>query len=584
MIGDAATRTILRAVAIAIAVAALIDPTVTSRRATKPDVVVLAADSVRDGALADQVARSVSKTFTVTRSALSGAGATIVAGRSLPPDAMSGTTPVFAVMPPTDQPSLTIESLHAPASAPARARVRVDATIHATGARGKKVEVTLRDAALSLDHVRRSIATDNETLRVTLSFVPPAAAATRLRVAAHIDGTSDAVGDALVDVREQKWAVLFYDPRPSWMSTFVRRAIERDPRFVATSRVVTSRDVNTSVGNPPGRLDDLAALGLFDAVVVGAPQALSANDLAGLEAFMRRRAGSVVLLVDDPGPALFHRLVGVSSWTRFALAGNQLMSSTMVDNDSLALQSTERIEPSTLPPGAVPIAGGAQPVVWREPVGAGTLVVSTALDAWRFRDPAMSSFDRFWQTVLGDVANRAAQPLDVKTSSSVVAPGERFDVNATLRDEAIDGLARDVGPLQVAATVGRAADSGRIIHLWPRGVGQLAGRVHAPTAPGLYHVALSVGGRRAAVPFIVAPNSRRILPGAEARLADWVHATRGAIVPAAQMARLGALLRSAVHVEPHLVTWHPMRSAWWIIPFVLALGGEWWLRRRRGLP
>jgi hypothetical protein len=584
MIGDAGTRMTLRSVAIAIALAAVIDPSITSKRATKPDVVVLASDSVRDGTLANEVARSISKTYTVTRGALAGASATIVAGRTLPADAMPETTPVFAVMPATDRPSLTIESLRVPTSAPALARVRVDASIHVTGARGKTADVTLRDAAVSLDHTTRSIATNDDTLRVTLSFVPPSTGPTRLRVAAHVDGASDAVGDALVNVRDQKWAILFYDPRPSWMSTFVRRAIERDPRFVATSRVVTSRDVATSVGNPPGRLDDLSALELFDEVVVGAPQALSATDVAALEAFMRRRGGSVVLLLDDPAPALVHRLIGVFSWMRFALPGNQLMSSPMDGNDSLALQSTERIEPSTLPPGAVPIAGGAQPVVWREPVGAGTLVISTALDAWRFRDPALSSFDRFWQTVLGDAANRAAEPLTVSTSSAVVAPGERFDVNATLRDEAIDGQTRDVGPLQVAATVGARPDSSGVLHLWPRGAGQLAGRVHAPASPGLYQVALSVAGRRAAVPFVVASDGRPVVPAAEARLVDLVHATHGAIVSASQIARLGALLGLAVHVAPRLVTWHPMRSAWWIIPFVLALSGEWWLRRRRGFP
>ena len=27
----------------------------------------------------------------------------------------------------------------------------------------------------------------------------------------------------------------------------------------------------------------------------------------------------------------------------------------------------------------------------------------------------------------------------------------------------------------------------------------------------------------------------------------------------------------------------PMRSLWWLAPFVACLGGEWWLRRRRGL-
>jgi hypothetical protein len=28
---------------------------------------------------------------------------------------------------------------------------------------------------------------------------------------------------------------------------------------------------------------------------------------------------------------------------------------------------------------------------------------------------------------------------------------------------------------------------------------------------------------------------------------------------------------------------HPMRSGWWIVPFALLLGFEWWSRRRAGL-
>jgi MoxR-like ATPase len=27
---------------------------------------------------------------------------------------------------------------------------------------------------------------------------------------------------------------------------------------------------------------------------------------------------------------------------------------------------------------------------------------------------------------------------------------------------------------------------------------------------------------------------------------------------------------------------HPMRSAWWLVPFAACLSGEWWLRRRHG--
>jgi hypothetical protein len=34
-------------------------------------------------------------------------------------------------------------------------------------------------------------------------------------------------------------------------------------------------------------------------------------------------------------------------------------------------------------------------------------------------------------------------------------------------------------------------------------------------------------------------------------------------------------------VEPGRI--YPMRSPWWLLPFTLCLGGEWWLRRRSGL-
>jgi hypothetical protein len=582
VISDATSRLALRAFAIAIAIAALIDPAITSKRSTKPDVVVLAGDSVRDAALADDIARRVAKTYTVTRGPLTGAAATIVAGRSLSARTVSTGAPVFAVTPGIDRPSLSITSLDAPSVAPALSRVRVEATVHVTGARGKNVELSLRDSAVSFDHATRPISRDDDTLHVGLTFIPTEAGPTTIRFIAHVDGTPDAAGDASIDVHAQRWTVLFYDPRPSWMSTFVRRAIERDPRFVVTSRVVTSRGVSTDAGDPPGHLDDLSALGLFDAVVVGAPRALSGNDVAGLEAFLRRRGGSVVLLLDDRDPGPVDRLIGVTAWTTFA--DNQLMSSAMVDNDSLALQSTNRISPSKLPAGAAAIAGLGEPVVWREPVGAGTLVVSGALDAWRFRDPAMSSFDRFWQTTIGDAASRASAPIELGASHSIVAPGERFDVDATLRDETFDSGARAVGPLEVRATVGPTPDSGAAIHIWPRGQGKLAGRIRAAAKPGLYYVAMSVGGRHARLPFVVAPDSRRVVSGAEARLVDLVHATRGEILPASQLDRLPSLLAAAVRVEPHMVTWHPMRSGWWIIPFVLALSAEWWLRRRRGLP
>lgn len=576
MSGDVRTRAALRAFAVAIAVAAVVDPTVTSRRATKPDVVVIAADSARDGAVATEVAAAIARSFAVARGPQSGAAASVVVGRSLPA-AVALDAPIFAVAPSPDGPSVTFEKLAAPRTAPALSRVHVGAGLRVSDARGRSLDVTLRNGTVAVDQVTRAIEGDDDTLDVALSFVPASADPAVLQVVAHVDGAADARADALVDVIDRRWPVLFYDPRPSWMSTFVRRAVERDPRFVVTSRVVTSRNVATAAGNPPGRLDDLAALSLFDAVVVGSPAAMSADDAAGLDAFMRLRGGSVVLLLDDLAAGPHDRLIDAGRFN--STSGNQTVALRSSAADSSGLQATTFGWPIALPVGATTIAGGARPVVWSAPAGAGTLVVSGAFDAWRFRDPATSAFERFWQTTIANAANAAPGAVVARASNAVAAPGERLDIQISLRDEAIASRAI-AGPIDAHVTVDSSAD---VAHAWPGALGELSARIRAPRTPGVHRIAFNAAGRRAEIPIVVGRDLHRVAPGSDAALRDWALASGGAVVPASRLATLPDLLRRAIRVEPRVVTWHPMRSAWWIVPFVLALSAEWWLRRRRGL-
>jgi hypothetical protein len=576
MTGDAGTRLALRALAIAIAVAAVVDPAITSRRTSRPDIVVIAADSARDAAVANDVANVVERSFTVARGPLSAAAASVVVGRSLP-KGISLDGPIFAVGPADDRPSIAIEKLATPPSAPTLSRVRVEARIQATHARGKSIDVTLRNGTVAVDHVTRAIARDDDTLDVALTFVPPTADPAVLRVVAHVDGAADASGDALVNVLDRRRPVLFYDPRPSWTSTFVRRAVERDPRFVVSSRVVTSRNVATTAGNAPGRLDDLAALALFDAVIVGSPAAMSANDAAGLEAFMRMRGGSVVLLLDDLTAGPHDRLIDAG---RFAsTSGNQTVTLPSSSADSSGLQATSFAWPSTLPVGASAIAGGARPVVWSAPVGAGTLVVSGAFDAWRFRDPATSTFERFWQTTIANAAAATPEPIVVSTPTPIVAPGERLNVHAWLRDEAIASRS-GAAPVDVRVTVDTTSDAA---HAWPGSLGELDARLRAPQTPGVHRIEISAGGRRAELPIVVGRSMHPVAIRSEEALRDRALASGGAALSASMISTLPDLLTRAIHLEPRVVTGHPMRSAWWIVPFVLALSVEWWLRRRRGL-
>src|SRR6185503_4405090 len=124
------------------------------------------------------------------------------------------------------------------ASAQYQARVPIGVTTRVTGARGRSLEVTLEHAGVTVDRVARKIESDDVWIQTPLTFVPTAPGAVDVRVRAGLEGGAPAVSaTAAVEVREQRWTILVYDGRPSWTSTFVRRALESDPRFALTSRI-----------------------------------------------------------------------------------------------------------------------------------------------------------------------------------------------------------------------------------------------------------------------------------------------------------------------------------------------------------
>jgi hypothetical protein len=576
----------LRCAAIVIALAGAFDPAVTSDRIGRPSIAVVAADA-GDSALADRVASSLAKRFAVSRASSSAVDASIIVGDRLPQDALDfpAHMPVLAVNSDRDGRAL-LESVSAPATAPSGSRVPVDISLRATGGRGRTIDVTLRAGALVVDRMSRVVATDDETITAGLGFVPPAAGAAPLRVSAAFRGSRDtAFADVVVDVRDQRWSVLFFDSRPSWMSTFVRRAVERDARFVIASRVVTSRGVSTDAGRPPARLDDLAPLKLFDAVVVGSPESLTDRDVAGLEAFMRRRGGTVVLLFDRRASGPIDRLTNVDAWS--ADSGSRPIS-IRASGDTAGLRATEWAFPRRLPIGAssVALTSGARvdsldgrAALWRLPVGLGRLIVSGALDSWRYRDRAASSFDRFWQTMIADAASESPSPIDVAIASPASRPGDRTSVRVSIRDVATSS--------RTTVTASLRSISGETVapvRLWPSGTpGELEGELLVPEKPGAYRVAVTGDGARVDAPVIVTSNARHPSPDDRDLLAAWVASRGGRALSSAQIGELPSALIDAIHPIARAETSHPMRSACWIVPFALFLSAEWWMRRRRGL-
>jgi hypothetical protein len=574
---------VARAAAIVIAIAAIIDPAIPMTRPSKPVVSVVAA-SAADTALASRVRDRLDDAFAVIDAPFGGANATVIVGNRL---TIAPAAPVFAVLPGRTGRDIRIESVRSPGRVTLESAVSVRVGAHVTGAAGRTVILSLMAGALELDRVEHVAASDDERFDARVAFVPIDTGAAHLRVTARVDEQSDAA-DRLVDVRTRRLSVLFHDARPSWLSTFVRRTVERDPRFLVTSRTITSREISIDAGRPVSPAD-ARALAVYDAVIVGAPESLSAGEVAALDEYMRTRAGAVVLPIDHAADGPWFTLAGVDELTAETVdAGVRIVRTHAIDDaEAPALVATQLLAPASLPNWVSAIAvrdDDAAPVIWRSAVGAGRLIASGALDAWRFRDAADSDFDSFWPALIAQAASASPPAVDVRIVDPVVSPGSTVEVTATFRDVA---LAPPISGDTVAASVRAALDGPggrRTLRLWPdRSVGRFSAVLRAPNEPGTYRVIVSNGVVEADAALIVAANAAAASPEERDLVATWARAHGGEVFGEDRVANLPAALLATLEPAPRRIIARPMRSAWWIVPFVLALGAEWWWRRRRGL-
>lgn len=572
----------LRTIAVLIAILGVIDPVMTRPLADRPPVAVVDAG---DAALGDTVARALSRTFDVRRGATAGAVATILVGRSMPAETPPPSGAIVAVVPPP--PSVRVLQIAAPASTPAGSRVPIDVSLQATGLGGRSLRVDALVDGVLLDRQVVAAKTADEAVRVSLSA--PALAAGILPITVRVvddarpQGAPWAESVVATEIRAAAWRVLVADARPSWTSTFVRRALEADRRFVVASRVSVSRGLAAEAGGAPTTLADVASLERFDAVVVGAPDALTAAEVQALERFARERGGAVVLLADriEAGPAA--RLIGAASLTD--LHG---IDRRRVLSDVGVMIATELAVPVGLSSSADVLARvDARPAVWSVPLGAGRVIVNGALDAWRYRAREDAGFAAFWAHAVATAAAAAPPPLTV-SAARATRPGAPVEVRVTVRSLALADLNRATPPVDVHAVVS-LAEGGELaepMRLWPspeRGV--FVGAFQPKDGRRTYRIAVDANGADGAAIGVasadVLTGEPRVLPTDDVE--PWATAHGGVVVASADpLTALTAVTSAVSAVQPPAVV-HPMRSLWWWPVFVLVLGGEWWLRRRGGL-
>ncbi len=482
-----------------------------------------------------------------------------------------------------------------------------------------------------------------ETAVVTLDAVPFRTGLTRLSVVATDNTTPkqpqepekpEEEASTAVDVTDEPLGVLFVDARPSWMTRFARQALDGDARFAVKALSRVSRGLTTATTDTPQALT-LASLEPFAVVVVGAPEALTPADVDALRQFARLRGGAIIFAPDQRPSGAYVDLLPARAFDE------RLLDQPAAAAAPGSFAASELAVPRELLPGAETLArvgdprSGA-PIVIASPLGDGEVLFIGALDAWRFRDaldrhgprdPARtatnttasdtsaaaaattgtgSGFDTTWRQLVATVGARVPPPIDVAIDPPLAAPGGRVAVHIRLQKTLINANGsvpplvahlRRLPPATTSTPSSTPSADARTrdldsVRLWPtEQQGQFAGGLNAPVEAGVYAVSVELtgGGSRAVNAtgdgrVLVAPH---VTPATATRggwdgLKAFVEARGGVSVSSADVPRLIEHLQQTGHAATIPRARHPFRSTWWMVPFAACLGGEWWLRRRRG--
>jgi hypothetical protein len=432
------------------------------------------------------------------------------------------------------------------------------------GAAGRRTDVRVTDGAATLGSRVHEWTADG-TVTVDVPWWPMGGGARALRIAAvPFEGEASALDNAIevgVTVLTERARVLVFDARPSWASAFARRALEDDARFQVEHRVAVAPSLAAATAG--GRLDALT-LDAVSVVVVGGPDSLSASDVMLLERFVRERGGTLILAPDRAiGGAAAGLLRG--RWTEHLESAPSKVG---------PLQASETLRLSDASPVDV-ILGAAQghPAIVLSPAGHGRVVVSGALDAWRYRDTDNGAFDRFWRSLVLESAV-ASSALRIEIASPIAAPGTRTRFVVRHHRMAV------TAGTTLTASAACGDDASQAVRLWPEAEpGVYSGELPAGEA-GACSIRVAVDDGPIAVAGLAVTSAPIASTASVMAALETAAASTGGVVGDTG-AVIQSLAAAATAALPTPV--HPMRSPWWMSPFVACLGLEWWLRRRAGL-
>jgi uncharacterized membrane protein len=378
------------------------------------------------------------------------------------------------------------DRISTPRSVLKNASLLVDVVVTQTGYAGKTVTVDVEDDGRIVGSQDVQFPADGSpaTARVRATATEPGPRIFRFKVTPQPDEVvaQNNVREALIEVRDNREKILYFEGEPRFEMKFVRRAVADDKNLqvVALQRTADNKFLRLDVDNQdellggfPKTRDELFS---YRGLIIGSVEAaaFSADQLQMIADFVDRRGGGLLMLggarsfgeggyggtpVADVLPLQIDpktRASDPADLARLQVAptrAGQSHASTQIGATEAASiarwrdlpQATSVNAPLAPKAGATVLLTGTdergrqQPVLAWQQYGKGKGVALTLQDTWQWQMHASipledMTHENYWRQLLRWLVDGVPGMVDVKTTVDRVEPGEAVTVEANVVD------------------------------------------------------------------------------------------------------------------------------------------------------
>lgn len=452
--------------------------------------------------------------------------------------------PVFTVGVGSEQVDrdLEVARVSTPRSVLAGASLLVDVVVTGHGYAGEMVTVDAEDDGQIVGSTQVRLPADGSPVTARLRATAREAGPRRFVFkVSPLPGelvTGNNAREALIDVRDARDKILYFEGEPRFEMKFLRRAVADDTHLqvVALQRTADTKFLRLDVDGPdelaqgfPQSRDELFA---YRGLVLGSVEAgaFTGDQLQMIADFVDRRGGGLLMLgggrafgeggyggtpVADVLPLAIDPSVRASEPAPLArlkiapTAAGQAAAITQVGETEAASVArwpqlpivTSINAPLPAKPAATVLLTGtdergrARPVLVSQPYGRGKALALTVQDSWHWQmDGSIpvedQTHERFWRQVLRSLVEGVPDRVETRIAPERVEPGE----SATIEASVVDAGFQPVNDAHVSAQV--TAPDGQTIDVPLQWTGERDGQYRGTfvsRGPGLYAAAVDAG-------------------------------------------------------------------------------------------